>query len=58
MDDQGTNIERGGGVLKTIESVRSRTAGFIWGVLIGLTFVVMAPVWIAHSIRAWREINK
>lgn len=45
-------------MLKTIESVRSRTAGLIWGALIGLTFVVMAPVWIAQSIRAWREINK
>jgi hypothetical protein len=57
MDDQGAN-RKDGGMLKTIESVRSRTAGFIWGVLIGLSFVVMAPVWIAQSIRAWRKINK
>jgi hypothetical protein len=43
---------------KAIQSMRTRMAGFMWGVIIGLSFVVMAPIWIAQGIRAWWKIKE
>jgi hypothetical protein len=45
-------------MLKSIKSLPMRTADVARGVMIGISFVIMGPVWIAQGIRARWKIHK